>query len=39
MLGGGYYMLGGRPGELVSRRETPAKCGRVDSPDGPILNK
>ena len=25
-------MLGGRAGEIVSRRETPAQCGRVGSP-------
>ena len=26
-------MLGGRAGELVSRRETPSQCGRVGSPE------
>ena len=25
-------MLGGRAGEVVSRRETPSQCGRVGSP-------
>ena len=25
-------MLGGRAGEIVSRRETPSQCGRVGSP-------
>ena len=26
-------MLGGRAGEIVSRRETPSRCGRVGSPE------
>ena len=25
-------MLGGKEGEIVSRRETPSQCGRVGSP-------
>ena len=29
---GRFYMLGGRAGEIVSRRETPSQCGRVGSP-------
>ena len=28
-----FYMLGGRAGEIVSRRETPSQCGRVGSPE------
>ena len=32
-LCGRFYMLGGREGETVSRRETPFLCGRVDSPE------
>ena len=29
---GRFYMLAGRAGEIVSRRETPSQCGRVGSP-------
>ena len=29
---GRFYMIGGRAGEIVSRRETPSQCGRVGSP-------
>ena len=30
---GRFYMLAGRVGEIVSRRDTPSQCGRVESPD------
>ena len=32
---GRFYMLAGRAGEIVSRRETPSQCGRVGSPGVP----
>ena len=34
---GRFYMLAGRAGEIVSRRETPSRCGRVGSPGYTIL--